>query len=84
MGLSLDAANMPYACENGIVCWHNVTQGMGMTYMAEEIGDIAPGVMRVTVKDGPVVFPNWLTSHRELLSSARIRLVCDTMVRMLG
>ena len=84
LGLSLDAANMPYASENGIVCWHYVTQGMGMTYMAEEIGDITPGVVRVATKDGPVVFPTWLTSHRELLSSARIRLVYDTMVRMLG
>ena len=43
-----------------------------------------PGMERLLPDMDPITFPIWLVTHRELHSSARIRLVYDLLADMLG
>lgn len=84
MGLSLTRRNFMVSSESGIVGWEMVKQGLGIGIMAKEIADLTPGIECVLPDLPPVTFPIWLTTHRELRSSARIRLVFDLLDEVLS
>ncbi|MCP4498816.1 MAG: hypothetical protein GY822_02480 [Deltaproteobacteria bacterium] len=53
----------------------------GMCMMLEDIGEAEPRVEKVLPDfPAPVRLPTWITSHRDLKSSRRIRLVFDLLV----
>lgn len=52
--------------------------------MPEEIGDIEPKVARVVADVEPIQFPMWLTTHRELNTSRRVRMVFDLLANELS
>jgi hypothetical protein len=52
--------------------------------MPEEIGDAELLVAQVLPKLQPIEFPIWLTSHRELNTSRRIRMVFDLLTEELS
>ena len=59
-------------------CARGNAAGAGLCVMMEEVGDREPKVRRVLPKKAPCFpFPSWLTSHRELATSRRIRVVYD-------
>jgi len=84
IGVPVDALSYPVSSQLGLMVWDLVVQGHGLTFMAERTGDATPGMERVATSEAPVSFETWVTAHRELASSARIRLVFDAMVRHLG
>ena len=47
--------------------------------MSEPVGNATPGMERVLPDMEPLRFPIWLTTHRELHTSRRIRLVFDLL-----
>jgi len=47
--------------------------------MPEIIGDEEPKVQRVLNDFPPFNFPIWLTTHRELRTSRRVRMVFDLL-----
>lgn len=50
----------------------------------EFLGDNTPGVSRVLEGEyRPFVFPVWLTTHRELNTARRVRLVFDLLAQEL-
>ena len=83
-GLPLTPENFLVSSENGLVTWELVKQGFGIMPMADIVGDRTPGVERVLPEMEPFRFPVWLTTHRELHSSRRIRLVYDTLAEYLS
>lgn len=83
-GLSLTPANIRMASANGVVAWEMVRQGLGVGVMSDEVAARAPEVERVLPSFGPVLFPIWLTVHRELHTSRRIRLVFDLLTKEIG
>lgn len=83
LGLNLSKSNFPILSENHIVHWELVKQGLGIGIMPEAIGDAEPAVVRVMEHFPAIEFPIWLTTHRELNHSRRVRAVYDILASKL-
>lgn len=84
LGLSLTRRNFPVLTGNHLVHWEMVKQGIGVGVAPERVGDAEPLVRRALPSLAPLFLPIWLTTHRELNTSKRIRLVFDLLVTELG
>jgi DNA-binding transcriptional LysR family regulator len=84
MGLSLSTANFPVLTANHLVHWELVKAGVAIGIVPERIGDSEPTVRRVLPDFHPMEVPIWLTTHRELNTSRRVRLVFDMLAEELG
>lgn len=84
LGMPITRENFRLSSENGIVAWELVRHGLGIAPMSENVGGSTVGVERILPELDPVTFPVWLTTHRELHSSRRIRLVFDTLADYLS
>jgi len=82
-GLNLSRKNFPLLTESYIAHWELVKQGLGIGIMPEEVGDAEPKVKRVLRNFPPIEFPIWLTTHRELRTSQRVRIVFDLLAEEL-
>ena len=79
IGLPLSPNDFPTGSANGIVAWHMVREGLGVTIMDDILISRTPEVEPLLPDLAPVQFPIWLTTHRELHTSAKIRLVFDML-----
>lgn len=79
MGLTVTRDNFRISSNSGLTAWELVRQGFGITPMADDAAASAPEVERLLVDSAPITFPVWLTTHRELHTSRRIRLVFDLL-----
>ncbi len=80
IGMPLTRDNFRIATDNGLVFWEYVRHGLGLGMMEERLGDATPEV-EVVLPDLPRFEGfTWLTTHRELQTSKRIRLVFDVLV----
>lgn len=82
-GLSLTRENFRLGSESGVVAWEMARQGLGIIVMSDDVAADAPGIERLLPEMEPFVFPIWLTTHRELHTSRRIRLVFDLLADFL-
>lgn len=83
-GLSLTQANFPWMSENQQVQWALITQGSCIGVMTEEVGDADPRVVRVLPELLAFPLEMWLTSHREVRTSQRVRVVFDLLGKALS
>ncbi len=83
-GLSLTHRNFRLHSNSVIAGWEMVRQGLGIAPMSTEIAALAPEVEAVLPEQLPMEFPVWLTTHRELHTSRRIRLVFDLLADALA
>ncbi len=85
LGLPFGDESFPVRTENHLVQWELAKRGVGMCVMMEEVGEHEPRVVRA-LPDSPAfyTFPTWLTSHRELKTNRRIRVVFDLLAERLG
>ncbi|WP_421725381.1 LysR family transcriptional regulator [Bauldia sp.] len=83
-GLGLTRANFRLGSKSGVVAWEMAKSGLGIVTMSDEVGEMTPGVEAVQVDLDPFLFPIWLTTHRELHTSRRIRLVFDLLADFLS
>jgi len=84
LGLNLTKNNFPISTENYITHWELVKLGIGIGIMPEEIGNSEVLVKQVLPDLQPITFPIWLTTHRELNTSRRVRMVFDLLVEELS
>lgn len=84
LGFPVDKKNFPVVCDNHIVQWQCVKQGVGIGVATKNIGDAEPLVRRVLPKMDPIIVPLWLVTHRELKTSKRVRTVFDMLAAELG
>lgn len=84
IGLPLTRRNFRINSENGCFAWELVRQGFGIAPMPTIIADGTDSVERLLPDMEPFVIPVWLTTHRELHSSRRIRLVFDILAEHLS
>jgi DNA-binding transcriptional LysR family regulator len=82
-GVELTEKNFPVQTGSHIVHWELVKQGLGIGIVPMDIGDAEPLVERVLPDLKLMSFPIWLTSHRELRTNKRIRLVFDFLAEEL-
>ncbi len=69
---------------NGLVAWEMVCAGLGVCPMYADFADNDPRVIRILPQVAPITFPVWLTTHREIHTSPKIRLVFDTLAEALA
>lgn len=79
LGLNLARGNFPLMTESHLVHWALVKQGLGIGIVPQNVGDAEPLVRRALPDLAPLTFPIWLTTHRELNTSRRVRLVFDLL-----
>lgn len=84
MGLQLTPRHFPWVCANQQVQWALITQGSGIGVMMEAIGDADERVVRVLPELLKFPVAMWLTSHREVRTSRRVRVVFDVLVERLS
>ncbi|MCB9762823.1 MAG: LysR family transcriptional regulator [Alphaproteobacteria bacterium] len=84
LGLGLTPRNFTVVSGSQLVQWALVKQGVGMCVMMEEVGDAEPAVRRVLPEWPGLPVPMWLTSHRELRTSRRVRVVFELLADALG
>lgn len=83
MGLRLGPQNFRLATGNHLVQWELCKRGLGICFMMEVVGDAEPGVVRVPGGLPPLPVPMWLTTHRAVHTSRRLRAVFDILVEEL-
>ncbi|WP_278922865.1 MULTISPECIES: LysR family transcriptional regulator [Pseudophaeobacter] len=79
LGIHLTHDNFRIGSNSGLAAWELVRQGFGIGAMADDVVEHSSGVERLLTDQPPIRFPVWLTTHRELHSSRRIRLVYDLL-----
>lgn len=79
MGLDVGPANFPLVTENHLVMWEMCRAGLGICIVMDEVGDRDPTVRRVLPDLPPFPVPIWLTAHREVRTSRRVRVVFDLL-----
>lgn len=84
LGLPLEPGQFRIGSHNGLVAWELVKQGFGIAPMDVRVAAQTPGVERVLEWIEPVRYPFWLTTHRELHTSRKIRLVFDLLAEALA
>ena len=84
LGFELTRRNFKLMSESELVRWEMVKQGLGIIVITEDIGDREPLVQKALPTMAPIVVPFWLTTHRELHTSRRIRMVYDLLATELG
>jgi len=80
MGLTLTPGSFPILTENQLVQWELAKQGAGVCIMTQDVGDSEPRVRRALPELPGFPVPMWLTSHRELSTSRRMRVVFDLLL----
>ncbi len=83
-GLQIERRHFRFFCENTVVTWEMVRRGLGIGVMGADIAERTPGMQKVLPDFKPIPVPVWLTTHRELHTSKRIRLVFDLLAEALG
>ncbi|MEK0162643.1 LysR family transcriptional regulator [Phaeobacter sp. A36a-5a] len=84
LGIHLAPENFRIKSSSGLTAWELVKQGFGICPMMEDVAEPTPGIERLLPRLDPIVFPIWLTTHRELHTSRRIRLVFDILADFLA
>jgi DNA-binding transcriptional LysR family regulator len=79
MGIHLTPENFRVSSANGLVAWEMVRRGFGISPMSVDVANQSSEVERILEHIDPINFPVWLTTHRELHTSKRMRLVFDTL-----
>lgn len=85
VGLPVERSNVTILTDSHLVHWEMLKSGAGIGMVPEFLGDNTPGIVRAL--DGayqPFVFPIWLTTHRELNTSRRVRMVFDFLATELA
>lgn len=79
LGLRLGTESFRLGSQSGVVTWELARQGFGICPMAEDVAEATPGMERAFPEMEPIIYPVWLTTHRELHTSRRIRLAFDLL-----
>ncbi len=77
LGIHVTANQFKARSANGVVAWELAKAGLGVLPMSDLVAQDCPGMVRLMPDLKMLSFPFWLTTHRELHTSARIRIVFD-------
>lgn len=83
LGLQVTRKNFPVLTENHLVQWELIKRGAGLGMVPIEVGEVEPRVERV-FPHVTLPVPIWLTAHREVSTSRRVRTVFDLLAAELG
>lgn len=79
LGVNVGPERFRVSSPSGLVGWELMKNGFGILPMVEVVGQATPGIEALLPQMPSFRIPVWLTTHRELHTSARIRLVYDIL-----
>jgi len=68
-----------FRCDNQIVAWQAVLAGLGIGVVTQRVAALSPQVVRVLPKVPIPPLPLWITAHRELRGTPRLKVVFDAL-----
>lgn len=68
-----------FRCDNQVVAWQAVLAGMGIGISLKRVAALSPQLVRVLPSVPVAPLPLWITAHRELRGTPRLKLVFDTL-----
>jgi len=83
-GIGIGRANLAVSCPSHLVHTDLARRGLGIAVLPVWLGDRTPGLQRLPLDLEPFAFPVWLTVHRELRTSRRVRFVFDALAHALS
>ncbi|MDH3467067.1 MAG: LysR family transcriptional regulator [Gammaproteobacteria bacterium] len=83
-GLALTRSNVKLVTNSGVAGWEMVKQGLGIGVITKDLAAITAGIEIILPDLVSIDVPIWLTTHRELHTSRRIRLVFDVLAEALS
>lgn len=83
IGIDLDRRQFQVGSENGVVGWALAQAGLGIVPMDEVVAQYSPNMVKV-LPQTLISFPVWLTTHREIHTSPKMRLVFDVLAEVLA
>jgi DNA-binding transcriptional LysR family regulator len=72
-----------FRCDNQIVAWQAVLAGLGIGVVTQRVAALSPQVVRVLPKVPIPPLPLWITAHRELRGTPRLKVVFDALANAL-
>ena len=78
-GLSVGPALFGFRCDNHVVAWQAVLAGLGIGVTTQRVAALSPQVVRVLPALTIPPLPLWLTAHRELRGTPRLKVVFDAL-----
>lgn len=82
-GVTLRPEQFRLPCNSAMLIVELVLRGHGISLLPDDMVAQSLGLEKVFAQAPPLEFPIWLTSHRELHSSKKIRVVFDALERAL-
>ena len=82
-GLNILKDQVRYISNAGVVVHEMIKQGLGIGILDDQTGYMSNDIERIFPNIQPVTFPIWLTTHRELHTNRRIRIVYDFLAEEL-
>ena len=83
IGIHLEEQQFRAGSENGLVGWALAQAGLGIIPMDEAVAKHSPNMVQI-LPQTMISFPIWLTTHREIHTSPKIRLVFDVLAEVLA
>ena len=80
-GLDVDRDTFQFRCDDHIVLGEALRAGLGIGFLAEYVARRDTGLVRLALDLPLPRLPVWLTVHREIRSSRRIRLAYDFLAK---
>lgn len=82
-GYTVTRAFFGFRCDDQIVAWQAVRAGVGIGVGLERVAQQSPELVRVLPEFRIPPLPMWITAHRELRGTPRLKLVFDALVSAL-
>lgn len=73
-----------FRCDDQVVAWQAVVAGMGIGVGLQRVARQTPALVQVLEEVLVPSLPVWLTAHRELRDTPRIKVVLDALAEALG
>jgi DNA-binding transcriptional LysR family regulator len=83
-GYRIDRTLFAFRCDNQIVAWHAVLAGLGIGVGMHRVAALSPQLLRVLPKVAVPPLPLWITAHRELRGTPRLKVVFDFLAAALA
>jgi len=82
-GVLVSKEQIRYITNSGVVVYEMIKQVLGIGILDKQTGLNSNDIERIFPTLEPVTFPIWLTTHRELHTNRRIRIVYDFLAEEL-
>lgn len=83
-GFKVGKGMFAFRCDNQIVVWHAVRAGLGISAGMQRVAALSPELVRVLPKLPIPPLPLWITAHRELRGTPRLKVVFDFLAEALA